>query len=260
MNNLSKRQWTPSINIKESFELMLEWCIKAREKNILKKKNPKIFFSFIVKDTPPFYHMNSTGALFKYSQKDTPYIDSLRDVILRELSVALKTHFFLFPTEKVAHEPYFFTFPSLENPNEIITGLIYKIEKSDISIIVCEQDLSKLFSKINIVCEFNTVVIEDSFKWYHMKNWYHIKNKNNTHYTDYNDILLNLKKNIQDAKEANTKDELEKLVSIIEVPYEIKDDIKPLGIEWNNKIKTWFLPKTFDIDSVNEFIQFKKMN
>ena len=47
-------------------------------------------------------------------------------------------------------------------------------------------------------------------------------------------------------------------VNDIDVPYEIKELIKPLGIEWNNKVKTWFMLKGFDVDSVNEYINYLK--
>lgn len=256
MQNLSKRQWGHQLSIKQAADVMIEWCIRAREKNVLRKKPPTIFYAYIVDDTPPLQYMQNISSLFKYSQKDMPYIDQARDVMLRCLSVALKAHFFLFADDAVSHEPYFFSIPSLNDPNNTIFGLVYKIEKEDKSIIVCQQDLLKLFDNPKIHYEFPVVVIEDSFKWFSLKNWNKIKQDANI--SEFLDKPWLNKKQLQSAQDAKTKDELEKFATVLDIPFELKDFIKPLGIEWSKNIKTWFLPKGFDVDSVLEYIEYIK--
>lgn len=256
MQNLAKRQWRPSLSLKESADIMIDWCIKARDKNVLRKKPPQIFYAYVIEDTIPLLYMNNISNAFKYSQKDLPYQDMAKDILLRELSVALKAHFFLFETSKLAHEPYFFTMPTFDEPNSSIFGLIYPIEKENKTIVVCEKDINKLFDKQKVIFEFPAVVIEDSFKWYHMKNWSKIKLANQL--DGKLDSSTKLKQKVLEAKDIKTKEELEDLATIIDVPYEIKDLIKPLGIEWNNKVKTWFMLKGFDVDSVNEYISYLK--
>jgi hypothetical protein len=256
MQNLAKRQWGPQLTIKKATDIIIEWCIRAREKNVLRRKPPTIFYGYIVEDTPPLQYMHNISSAFKYSQKDIPYIDQTRDVLLRCLSVALKAHFFIFPEETVAHEPYFFAIPSLNAPNNTIYGLIYKIDKADKSIIVCERDLNFLFDQAKVLYHFPVVVIEDSFKWYSLKHWHKIKQEINTSET-IEKPWLNKKQNqlIQDAR---TKEEISKYATILDIPYEIKDYIKPLGIEWSKNLKTWYLPKGFDLDSVIEYIDYMK--
>jgi hypothetical protein len=256
MQNLAKRQWGASLTIKESADMMINWCIRAREKNILRKKPPQIYYAYIIEDTPPLQYFHSISSAFKYSQKDVPYIDQSRDTLLRCLSVALKAHYFIFPNNSVAHEPYFFVFPTLSAPATTSYGLIYKIEKEDKSIVVCERELNVLFPKSKVVFEFPVIVIEDSFKWFHMKNWSKIKQHANIE--DRAEKPWLNKKLIQDAKDASTKAELEQYATLLDVPYDIKDAIKPLGIEWSTKVKTWYLPKGFDVDSVNEYIEYMK--
>ncbi len=256
MQNLSKRQWGPQLSIKQAADVIIEWCIRAREKNVLRKKHPTIFYSYIVEDTPPLHYMQNIGSVFKYSQKDFPYIDQTRDVLLRCLSVALKAHFFLFPNDAVAHEPYFFVFPDLNEPNKTIYGLVYKIEKEDKSIIVCEKDILNLFEKSKTLYSFPAVVIEDSFKWFSLKNWSKIKQEANI--SDILDKPWINKKQIQLAQDAKTREELTKYATILDVPYEIKEYIKPLGIEWSKNVKTWYLPKGFDVESVQEYIEYMK--
>ena len=259
MQNLAKRQWGQQLSIKQASDIMIEWCVRAREKNVLRKKPPTIFYAYIVEDTAPLQFMQNISPVFKYSQKDMPYIDQTRDVLLRCLSVALKAHFFLFSDNAVSHEPYFFTIPSLNNPNTTIYGLVYKIDKEDKSIIVCEKNLCQLFDKPKILYEFPAVVVEDSFKWYSLRNWYKIKQEANL--AEVLEKPWANKKMVQLAQDAKTKEELAKFATILEVPYEIKDFIKPLGIEWSKHVKTWYLPKGFDVDSVMEYIHYiKKTN
>jgi hypothetical protein len=256
MQNLSKRQWKSSLSVKEAGDTMIEWCIRAREKNVIRKKPPQLFYAYVVSDCPPLQHLHNISAIFKYSQKDVPYIDQSRDSLLRCLSVALKAHFFLFSQDKVSHEPYYFTIPSLLDSNQTTFGLIYHIEQQNKTIIVCEKDIAQLFTSNNILMRFPTIVMEDSFKWYHMKNWARIK-----HQVDSKSIITNeeeYKKFLQITKSCLTKEELEQHATILEIPYEIKDDIKPLGVEWSSKVKVWYLPKGFDIDTVNHFIDYKK--
>lgn len=256
MQNLAKKQWSPSITLKQSSEIMIDWCIRARDKKILRKSPPKIYYSYILEDTPPLQFMQNVSLLFKYSQKDVPYFDYARDIILRELSVALKAHFFIFPNDKVAHEPYFFAFPSLEDSNKTIFGLIYKVEKENKNILVCEKDLKGLFENNKILFEFPTVVMEDSFKWYSMKHWNKIKQEAGLSENSEKPWI-----NVESAslaKEALSGTELLKVATILDVPYEMKDMIKPLGIDWNKHVKTWYLPKGFDVESVSEYIGYMK--
>lgn len=256
MQNLAKRQWGHQLSVKEAADIVIDWCIRAREKNALRKKPPQIYYAYVLEDTPPFQYMHNVGPVFKYSQKDVPYNDIARDSLLRCLSVALKVHFFMFADDLVSHEPYFFTMPSLAEPNTTVFGLIYKVEKQDKSIIVCDRKLDILFDKTKIFFEFPAVVIEDSFKWYSLKNWAKIKQQSEI------DKIIDKpwlsKKIAQAASEAKTLDELEKNAIVLDVPYEIKDALKPLGIEWNKNIKTWYLPKGFDIESVIEYLNYLK--
>lgn len=256
MQNLAKRQWGPSITMKESADLMVEWCIRAREKNVLRKKPPKIYYAYVIEGTPPIQFMQSISSIFKYSQKDSPYVDLIRDILLREMSVALKAHFFMFSDDRVAHEPYFFTIPSLEDLNQTIVGLVYKIEKENKTIVVFEKELKILFDANKIIYEFPTVVIEDSYKWFSVKNWNKIKL--DAKFTEKDGKPWVNKHEDNTAKEAKTKEALEEVATILDVPFDIKDSIKPLGIEWNKFVKTWYLPKGFDVDSVSEYLNYIK--
>jgi Domain of unknown function (DUF5710) len=257
MQNLAKRQWGHSLSVKDSADIMIDWCVRARDKNILRKKPPQIYFAYVLEDTPPLQYFQNISPVFKYSQKDVPYIDQTRDSLLRCLSVALKAHFFLFPNDAVSHEPYFFVMPSLLEPSQTHFGLLYKIEKEDKVILVCEKNLKAMIENENnkVIFEFPTVVIEDSFKWYHMKNWYRLKQQANL---DGIEKPWQNKGMAELAKDAPTPTELQKYATLLEVPYEIKDAIKPLGIEWSAKVKTWYLPKGFDVDSVKEYIDYTR--
>lgn len=270
MQNLSKRQWGNQLSVKDAAEILIDWCIKAHNKNVLRKKPPQIFSCYVVKDTPPLQFMNNISNVFKYSQKDVPYIDQARDSLLRCLSVALKAHFFLFPKDEVCHEPYFFTLPNLQNPSQTIFGIVYKLTKDDKSIIVCEKNISHMFNTIipglpsnssegtdvSIVFDFPVVVNSDRFTWFGLKNWKIIKDN-----AGINDKTLPPwldKAYLNKAKMSANKEELSRYATILEIPYSIKDAIKPLGVEWCKGAQTWFLPRGFDVVSVNHYIDYVK--
>lgn len=272
MQNLSKRQWGGQLTVKGAADILIDWCKKAQAKNVLRKKDPQIFYCYIVKDTPPLHFLNNVGNVFKYTQKDLPYMDSARDSLLRCLSVALKAHFFIYPTDEVEHEPYFFTVPNLNNPSQTSFGIIYKISKDDKSIIVCENNLALMYNlaipglppltgkndtnDLNIVYEFPVVMNSNYFKWFSLKHWYGIKDyagmrdSNSPPWLDKNYLAV--------AKSARTKAELSEYATIVDVPYHLKDAIKPLGIEWCKGAQTWFLPRGFDVESVVEYINYIK--
>lgn len=250
MQNTAKRQWGHKLSVKEAADISIDWCIKAREKNALIKKPPQIYYSYIVDGNINLNFFQNVSLAFRYSQKDLPIMDYIRDNLLRCLSVAIKAHYFLYANDSVLHEPYFFTIPSLDNIHEHSVGIIYKLEKENKAILVCDKKIDLLFVKNSFHHEFHSVVIEDSFRWFSIKNWSKIKNNSLD--------LPNFKKNIAIARDAKTIEELLVFGDVLEVPYEFKDTLKPLGIEWNKHIQKWFLPKGFDLDSVNEFLNHLK--
>ena len=48
MQNLAKRQWGHSLKVKEATDIVIDWCIRARDKNILRKKPPQIYFAYVL--------------------------------------------------------------------------------------------------------------------------------------------------------------------------------------------------------------------
>lgn len=256
MQNLSKKMWAPNIPLKSGIDVAIEWCIRAREKNIIRKLGSKVYYSYVLDDTPPLIYLQNISQIFKYSQKDIPYVDLARDKILRLLSVCFKAHYFLFDKANIAHEPYFFVIPNLEIPSQTNFGVVYKLENTSKCILCLEQDISCLFENYQPKHSFNVVVSDDSFKWYSVKLW--SKYKNDNIHNELSEKPWLLKKLHSKALEATTAEELSNYATILDVPYEIKDYIKPLGIEWSKNLKTWFLPKGFDLDSVEEYILFLK--
>ncbi len=258
MQNLAKREWMPQITLKEANEVAINWVIRARQKNILKDADPQLFYTYVLEQTPPLNFFQNIGQLFKYSQKDTPYIDHARINVLKLLAASIKAHFFLFNEEKVSYEPYFFSFPSLENIEYPIIGMIYKIQDNDKCIVSCSSDISLLFQKNKILFEFPVIVGHDSYKWYHIKNW--AKLRELTHIDDKMNKPWLIKKERLDALNCNTIEELTKYGTPLDVPKELKDLMKPTGIVWHNNTKKWFLPKGYDVDVVNEYLNCIKKN
>lgn len=261
--NLAKKVWGLSFSLKESADVMIEWCVRAREKNILKKEPVRIVHSAIVDGDYELNFLGNIGQLFKYSQKDIPHINEVRNKVLRLLSIALKVHCFYFQEDKVEYEPYFFVTPNLKK--ELDIGLIYKIEKAKKTIIISEKALTDMNNEIlkeDIFIQ-DWVMIEDSFKWYHLKNWIQIKQ--NLYY------LLSSKQLIKSNTELNyfemiekinhlcklskSVEELKEIADIVNVSYQQKEKLKPLGIEWSKELKTWYLPKGNDIIAFKDMLE-----
>lgn len=244
---VAKKVWGNSLTLKQSADIMIDWCINARERNIIAKKPSRLIHAYIMEETPPLNYFQPVSSLFRYSNKDVPYTDKIRDNILRCLAVALKAHFFIFQEDKVEHEPYFFVYPSLENADEVNIGLIYKLEKSRKTIIVSEKNIELLSKNNKNLYTFNVALTHDSFKWFHMKNWARLKIEH------INDKPWEEDEDLKKAKFAKTREELELVATIIDVPYHLKDYLKPLGVDWAKNIKTWFVPKGYDFDAVLEY-------
>lgn len=281
MQNLSKRQWSPNLSLKDAIDLSIDLSIRCRQKNVFASDPAKLYYGFVVADSPDLSYFHSMSQLYKFSQKDTPYNDYARDKVLRMLSVAVKCHFFLFPQEKIAHEPYFFAIPDLSAPSKTFFGLVYKLSSQDKAIIVCERDLRKLpifkFEKIeqpapksaivkaepvlNILYEFPTVVPEDNFKWFHYKKWYKLKEEHNLAFgnKEKNQPSLSNKNTIfNELKTLANVDALDKKASIINVPYDLKDQMMECGCMWHPTLKVWYLPKGYDYDCVSQYLNHLK--
>lgn len=252
MQNLPKRVWAPRIKLKEAIELGIQWSINARKKNVIAQKSPQLIHTYVLSDTPNLTYFHNISSLFRYAQKDTPETDNMRDSILRLLASCIKSHFFLFHNDLVSHEPYFFVLPSFDDPTHVDIGLIYKIDNQDKVIIACTKDLKLLGTSDKILFHFPVVIGEDSFKWFHFKKWFKLKELSKINDKLENPILA--KKEIEEARNSTTEEELKKYGTIIDVPLEIKDDIKPAGILWNIPLKKWYLPLGFDVENVIEYI------
>ncbi len=279
MQNLAKRQWTPNLGLKDAIDMGIELSIKARQKNVLSSSPPKLYYCYVVQDCPDLIYFHSLSSLFKFSQKDTPYVDGARDKVLRMLSVASKCHFFLFHKEKVAHEPYFYAVPDVSNPSNTIFGLIYKIASQDKTIIVSERQLKNtatfkfekiivpnkpIFIKsepiINILYDFPTVVPEDSFKWFHYKKWYALKDEIEKNFGPAEKVKNLLNKNVifNELKNLTTPQELERKAYIINIPYELKDAMMECGCLWHPNLKMWYLPRGYDLEVILQYLNYLK--
>ena len=75
-------------------------------------------------------------------------------------------------------------------------------------------------------------------------------------YSNGKDLLLGVKDEnlINEIKKITNKDLLEKRANIINVPYELKDEMMKIGIIWNSSLSLWCLLKGVDIDLANNYL------
>ena len=276
MQNLARRQWGANLTLKEGIEQAIDWLNRARQKNIISKKKSTIYHAYLIKQIPNTENYRPISGYFRYSAKDTPQTDRARDELLRLMSVSMKAHFFLADKEKILHEPYVSAIPNLNGPYDLFL-LIYPLS-NDQAIISSEIDFKKLEINNEIITDFSVALTGDSFKWFWLKDWYSLKNNaDNLKLKEQKEQEIiekpvspeNKKPNINIKQETNkektaknkkffnpnTLQELQEIGTVVDVPWEFKDKLKPLGIEWAPQLKTWYLPHGYDLDSVLEFLE-----
>lgn len=269
MQNLSKKQWSLNLNLKDGIDLGIDLSVKCRQKNIISSLPNKLYYCNVFNENIDLTYYHSLSSLYKFSQKDGPEIDRARDMVLRMLSVAMKCHYFLYEHEKIVHEPYFSCIPDVSNPYHSFFTLVYKTENK--TIIVSEKELKNIantkFVKIKnnesyiikkelinkTLTEFPTIVGSDSFKWFHYKKWYILKKEYENHY-GLNDKI----KTINELKKISSKELLEQKANILNIPYELKDEMIKTGCIWNANVSTWIVPKGTDIDLINHYLNSLK--
>lgn len=258
-NNI-KKEWIPNLKVKDAIDVCIAWSIRARQKNVISQKPAELFHAYVLNDTPNISYFQGVSSVFKYSQKDTPYTDSTRDMLLRLLSVCLKAHFFLYNNYTVSYEPHFFVIPNLSDPNQTEYGLVYKVSHENKCIVICSKELKNLYNhdgkEAKILFHFPAIVGEDNLKWFHYKKWYRLRELAN--FDDRIEKPWLTKKENEEAKNAKTTEDLSKFGTILDVPLEIKDYIKPTGIIWHTGLQTWYLPLGFDAENVREYISYIK--
>lgn len=261
-NNNLKKEWVPNLKIKDAIDVCIAWSIRARQKNVISQKPAELFHAYVLSDTPNISYFQGVSAVFKYSQKDTPYTDSTRDILLRLLSVCLKAHFFLYHNYTVAYEPHFFVIPNLSDPTQTEVGLVYKVAHENKCIVICSKELKNLYNhdskEAKILYHFPAIVGEDNMKWFHYKKWYRLRDLAN--FDDKIEKPWLTKKETEEAKTVKTLEELAKYGTALDVPLEIKDYIKPTGIIWHQILQTWYLPLGYDVENVREYIAYIKKN
>lgn len=251
---LAKREWNPRISLDEALACSVGWLVRARQKNVLSNLPPTLYTAYVVDDAPHLGLMRDLSSLFRYSAKDDPEIDRARDQALRLLSVALKAHFFLNREALARHEPYLFSLPDLSNPASCHYGLVYRLEgRPSQTIVVATCDLGLSSTLRPSAFKFPVALTKNSFKWFDKKHWAELAKEAN--------LLERLMKPWIAKQELNV---IEKWTdeanfpfgAIIDVPYDLKDHLKPTGIKWADTLKKWYLPLGFDVDSVREYARW----
>ncbi len=249
-----KKEWNPRITFDEALSCSINWLMRARQKNVLAPQEPTLYVAYIVDEAPFLGFMKDLTSLFKYSTKDDPETDRARDQALRLLSVAVKAHFFLAKDNLVRHEPYLFTFPDVSHPALPHYGLVYKLEtRPSQCVIVASADIGLASSLKPNVFKFPVVLTKNSYKWFDKKHWQELAKEVDM----YEQIMRPwLAKKESDIAERWKDLQTFNFGTTFDIPYELKEHMKPTGIRWADGIKKWYLPKGFDIEPVNEYLNW----
>lgn len=254
MSSLAKREWNPRISLDEALSCSLGWLVRARQKNVLSNLPPTLYMAYVVDDAPHLGFMRDLSSLFRYSAKDDPEMDRARDQALRLLSVSIKAHFFLGKDSLARHEPYLFSLPDIANPASCHYGLVYRLEgRPSQTIIVANCDLGLVSTLRPTAFRFPVVLTKNSFKWFDKKHWIELGKEA--------DVFDRIMKPWAAKQELNiiekwTDESDFPFGTFIDVPYDIKDYVKPTGVRWADALKKWYLPRGFDVDPVKEYVKW----
>lgn len=254
MSSTAKREWNPRISLDEALSCSLGWLVRARQKNVLSPLPPTLYMAYVVDDAPHLGFMRDLSSIFRYSAKDDPEMDRARDQALRLLSVALKAHFFLGRDALVRHEPYLFCIPDLSFPSSPHYGLVYRLETRPAqTVIVATCDLGQVSSLRPTSFKFPVVLTKNSFRWLDKKHWIELSKEA--------DVLERILKPWAAKEELNviekwTDEKDFPFGTFLEVPFELKDYIKPAGARWADALKRWYLPRGFDVEPVKEYLHW----
>lgn len=259
MSSLAKREWTPRLTVDAAQQVAVGWIMRARQKNVISQSDPAIFTAYVVDESPFTGLMTDISSIFRYSSKDDPDMDRIRDAALKLLSVAMKAHFFLFRDALVRHEPYVFSIPDLSHPGMSHTGLVYRLDSRESNtIMVATCDLAAVSSLRPDAYRFPVVLTRNNFRWFDRKHWIELTKEAEIGERIMKPWIAKQETNIADTWK--TIDDFP-FGQILDVPYDIREFAKPAGVKWAGGIKKWYLPKGFDVEPVREYIQWlKNMN
>lgn len=254
MSSLAKREWNPRISLDESLGCSLNWLIRARQKNVLSNLPPTLYTAYVVDDAPHLGFMRDLSSVFRYSSKDDPEMDRVRDQALRLLAVAQKAHFFLGKDALVRHEPYIFSLPDISQPSSCHYGLVYKLEsRPSQTVMVSTVDLGLVSTLKPTAFRFPVVLTKNSYGWFDKKHWQTLAAEA--------DVFERIMKPWVAKQELNIiekwTDEREfPFGTFLDIPFELKDYMKPTGARWADALRKWYLPRGFDVQPVQEYLRW----
>ena len=250
----TKKEWNPRITIDEALSCSVNWLVRARQKNVLALQHPTLYVAYVVEETPFLGFMQDLSSLFRYSSKDDPETDRARDQALRLLAICAKAHFFIARDALVRHEPYFFSFPDIAHPSMPHYGLVYKMETRPAQcIVVSTADLGLASSLKPNVFKFPVVLTKNSYRWFDKKHWNELLKE-----VDMYEHIMKpwLAKKESDIAERWTDPSTFNFGTLLDVPFELKEHMKPTGVKWADGVKKWYLPRGYDIEPVREYLNW----
>lgn len=170
MANTGKRIWNPNISCNDAITIAINFLVRMRDKNVLVDKPVKLYKAYIIEGHHNLGVAREISSIFKFSNRDNPEMDIIRDEAARLLVISIKAHYFCFEQAKVAHEPYIFSIPDVSNLRRNIYGIIYKLDNNH-SIVIGSEDLAKISEAKPTIGEFPVCLQRNSFKWFDRSHW-----------------------------------------------------------------------------------------
>lgn len=253
MANVGKRIWNLNISCNDAITIAIDFLIRLRAQNVLTEKKVKLYKAYIVEGHHDLGVAHGITQYFKFSKTDNHEMDTIRDEAARLLTTVIKAHFFNYENALVIHEPYLFAIPDVSSSRKNIYGIIYKLD-NNLSIVVGSEDLAKVSSAQIFLGEFPVCLQKNSFKWFDRSHWKKMKAEESPFFK------------IGTQAKPEDYDKIDKVTlpkdfiygTLLDLPFELKDTMKPTGIRWAKGLKKWYIPTGMDPLGILEYLDFQK--
>lgn len=203
------------------------------------------FYKDIDTDSARFFSFDQETMV---QNMENEFAQKSRNDLMRCMAVAIKCHFFLFYKDVLAEPPSVIQIPDLSNLSEPRFAIIYPFLASRHALIVSRADLSTLSATTLSLVKFPVIIPKNNKYWLNISYWKSLSKEAEK----LQMMLKGNKDQIQNWKDRNTFP----FGNPLDIEQNVLPDMRQTGIRWAEGIKSWYLPKGYDLPPVIEYLDY----
>lgn len=265
MSGRGKRLWPPGLGVDEAYREVLQLLQRCGTHGLsVAPTVPLLFKCYVVDGVWPVETGREISRHLRFGYGNNPTADRAKPSVARLLSVALRAHWFMAPQAKVPYEPSATAVPDLAQPGAQRHVLTYPLDVPSVTggpvhqrtLVVAEWDLALSAHREPRIArgnQFPVVLRPDPFTWINRKQWVRMKEQAGT--------LPWFEPQTSPARQRLLRDvnacaRVNEFIygTILDYPYQMREDIAATGAMWAQGLRKWFMPHGFDIDAVKAYL------